>query len=100
LDHVALGIHRGRHYLLRRDRFRIMPYHTLPDGSTVHVTPGPDVRTPTGTEVSAVHCKQCKARTVHREVVLSDSQPSYYEPMLALQCKRCDKVRPWSPGPR
>jgi len=66
----------------------------------VHITPGPDRITPTGNEVSAVHCKRCRRRTVHREVVLSDTEPTYYEPMLALRCKRCDTVRSWMAEPR
>lgn len=65
----------------------------------IHISPGPDRITPTGKEVSAVHCAKCRSRTVHREVVLDDSEPSYYDPMLALQCKRCDKVRTWRQGP-
>jgi len=61
----------------------------------LHITPGPDVVTATGREVSAVHCKTCHRKTVHVEVVLTDSEPGYYQPHMALQCKRCRTVRTW-----
>ena len=66
----------------------------------LHITPGPDRIMRTGCEVSAVSCKRCRRRTVHLEVVLDDTAPSYYEPLLALQCKRCATVRTWLANPR
>lgn len=60
---------------------------------SLHITRGPQEVKRLKREVSAIVCKRCKRRTVHREVLLMDTEPSYYEPHLALQCKRCDTIR-------
>lgn len=59
-----------------------------------HVQRGPDTVIATDEEVSAVACKVCKARKIHVVVMLTDSEPSYYEPLPALRCKTCGTIRP------
>ena len=62
-----------------------------------HITPGPDVRTPTGA-FQERWCFKCRSHTCHERTILSDSRPSYYEPISALICGRCDEEHIHFPG--
>ena len=52
----------------------------------IHITPGPDAKKYTGREISAKWCRRCKRKLVHKEVMLYDSEPSYYGPIFTWEC--------------
>jgi hypothetical protein len=56
--------------------------------SAVHILPGPNLCTPVG-PLERHWCFRCRRHTMHRPVALSDSEPSYYGPVLSLVCLRC-----------
>lgn len=65
---------------------------------TLHITPGPSVRTPLG-EFEVRWCFRCRKRLRHERVVLEDPFPSYYEPLLVLACEGCGGDYTTFPGP-
>lgn len=67
---------------------------TVVQPGVVICTPNFDVERETEREFSAVWCRRCKRRRVHRLVILDSSEPSYYPPHPMLKCQ-CGQRRSW-----
>lgn len=63
----------------------------------LHISWGPDAREYTGRESSAKWCLKCRRRRVQKEVMLYDSQPSYYDPGFAWECPCEERQCPTDP---
>lgn len=56
--------------------------------TTLHITPGPDGKKHLG-GIRFKFCFRCRSRTRHKRMMLYDTQPSYYDPIIRWECDRC-----------
>lgn len=66
--------------------------HVHVGGQCVNITRGPDTEL-RRESAGERWCFGCRARLPHDDVLMGDSEPSYYEPVWIRKCSRCGKDR-------
>jgi hypothetical protein len=66
-------------------------------GELLCIIPGPDTEL-ARQEAGVRWCFGCRKHLPHVDILMGDSEPSYYEPVWTRRCSRCGNDRTHFPG--